>query len=84
MELSDRFLQVKNTAKHEKHFPSYTQDDVVFLLRDVTRPVGLIMLYNVKLTQRQIFSIMVRMLDWKSSIFIVIYFQTSSHPVFEK
>ena len=29
--------------KHEKDFPSYTQDDVVFLFGDMIRPVGLIL-----------------------------------------
>ena len=31
MELSERLIQVKSTAKHED-FPSYTQDDVLFCL----------------------------------------------------
>ena len=43
MELSERLIQVKSTAKDEKDFPSYTQDDVVFLFGDVIRPVGLVL-----------------------------------------
>ena len=43
MELSERLIQVKSTAKHEKDFPSYTQDVVVFLFGDVIRPVGLVL-----------------------------------------
>ena len=43
MELSERLIQVKSTAKHEKDFPSYTQDDVVFLFGDVIKPVGLVL-----------------------------------------
>ena len=43
MELIERLVQVKSTAKHEKDFPSYTQDDVVFLFGDVIRPVGLVL-----------------------------------------
>ena len=46
MELSERLIQVKSTAKHEKGFPSFTQDDVVFLFWDVTRPLGLILNHN--------------------------------------
>ena len=46
MELSERLIQVKSTTKHEKDFPSFTQDDVVFLFGDVTRPLGLILNYN--------------------------------------
>ena len=34
MELSERLIQVKSTAKHED-FPSFTQDDIVFLFGDV-------------------------------------------------
>ena len=43
MELSERLIQVKSTAKHEKDFPSYTHDDVAFLFGDVIRPVGLVL-----------------------------------------
>ena len=46
MELSERFIQVKSTAKHEKDFPSFTQDDIVFLFGDVARPLGLILNNN--------------------------------------
>ena len=45
MELSERLIQVKSTAKHED-FPSFTQDDIVFLFGDVTRPLGLILNQN--------------------------------------
>ena len=43
MELSERLIQVKSTAKQEKDFPCCTQDDLVFLFGDVIRPVGLIL-----------------------------------------
>ena len=43
MELSERLIQVKSTARHEKDFPSFTQDDIVFLFGDVIRPLGLIL-----------------------------------------
>ena len=43
MELSDRLVQVKSSAKLEKDFPSYIQDDVVFLFGDVIRPMGMIL-----------------------------------------
>ena len=46
MELSERLIQVKSTAKYEKDFPSFTQDDIVFLFGDVTRPLGLILNNN--------------------------------------
>ena len=46
MELSERLIQVKSTAKDEKDFPSFIQDDIVFLFGDVTRPVGLILNNN--------------------------------------
>ena len=46
MELSERLIQVKSTAKHEKDFPSFTQDDIAFLFEDVIRPVGLILNNN--------------------------------------
>ena len=42
-ELNERLIQVKSTAKHEKDFPSFTQDDIVFLFGDVIRPLGLIL-----------------------------------------
>ena len=43
MELSERVIQVRSTAKHEKDYPSFTQDDIVFLFGDVLRPVGLVL-----------------------------------------
>ena len=43
MELSERLIPVRSSAKHEKDFPSFTQDDIVFLFGDVTRPLGLIL-----------------------------------------
>ena len=46
MELSERLIQIKSTAKHEKEFPSFTQDDIVFLFGDVARPLGLILNNN--------------------------------------
>ena len=46
MELSERLIQVKRTAKHEKNFPSFTQEDVVFLFGNVTRPLELILNHN--------------------------------------
>ena len=39
-------IQVKSSAKDKKDFPSYTQDDVVFLFEDVIRPVGLVLNHN--------------------------------------
>ena len=46
MELSERLVQVKNTAKPEEDFPSYSPDNIVFLLGDVVRPVGIILNHN--------------------------------------
>ena len=46
MELSEKLIQVKGTVKHEKDFPSFTQDDIVFLFGDVTRPLGPILNNN--------------------------------------
>ena len=43
MELSEGVIQVRSTAKHEKDYPSFTQDDIVFLFGDVARPVGLVL-----------------------------------------
>ena len=43
MELSERVIQLRSTAKHEKDCPSFTQDDIVFLFGDVVRPVGLVL-----------------------------------------
>ena len=45
MELSERLVQVKSTAK-EEDLPEYTPDDIVFLFGDVIRPVGLILNHN--------------------------------------
>ena len=45
MELSERLVQVKSTAK-EEDLPQYTPDDTVFLSGDVIRPVGLILNHN--------------------------------------
>ena len=46
MELSEQLVQVKSTAKEVEDFPTYTPDDIVFLLGDVIRPVGLILNHN--------------------------------------
>ena len=46
MELSERLVQVKSSAKLEEGFPSYSPDDIVFLFGDVVRPVGLILNHN--------------------------------------
>ena len=43
MELSERVIQVRSTAEHEKDYPSFTQDDIVFLFGDVVRLVGLVL-----------------------------------------
>ena len=43
MELSERLIQVKSTVEDERDFPSYTQDDVVFLFVGVIRLVGLVL-----------------------------------------
>ena len=43
MELSERVKQVRSTAKHDKDYPSFTQDDIVFLFGDVVRPVALVL-----------------------------------------
>ena len=45
MELSERLVQVKSTAKEEE-LPEYTPDDIIFLFGDVIRPVRLILNYN--------------------------------------
>ena len=45
MELSERLVQVKSTAKEEELL-EYTPDDIVFLFGDVIRPVGLILNHN--------------------------------------
>ena len=46
MELGDRVIQVRSTVKHEKEYPSFTQDDIVFLFGDIVRPVGLVLNNN--------------------------------------
>ena len=46
MELGDRLIHVRSTVKHEKDFPSFTEDDIVFLFGDIVRPVGLILNKN--------------------------------------
>ena len=43
MEISDRLVQVKSTAKIEEDFLAYTPSEIVFLFVDVIRPVGLIL-----------------------------------------
>ena len=45
MELSERLVQVKSTAK-EEDLPEYTPDDIVLLFGDVIRSVGLILNHN--------------------------------------
>ena len=39
MELGERVIHVRSTVKHEKDYPSFTQDDVVFLFGDIVRLV---------------------------------------------
>ena len=34
MELGEKVIQVRSTVKHEKEYPSFTQDDIVFLFVD--------------------------------------------------
>ena len=46
MELSERLIQVRSTARHEKDYHSFTQDDILFLFGDVIRPLGLILNNN--------------------------------------
>ena len=46
MELADRLIHVRSTVKHEKDYPSFTEDDIVFLFGDIVRPVGLILNKN--------------------------------------
>ena len=43
MEISDRLVQVKSSAKIEEGFLTYTPSEIVFLFGDVIRPVGLIL-----------------------------------------
>ena len=46
MELGDRLIHVRSTVKHEKDFPSFTEDDIVFIFGDIVRPVGFILNKN--------------------------------------
>ena len=43
MEISDRLMQVKSSAKIEEDFLTYTPSEIVFLFGDVIRPVGLVL-----------------------------------------
>ena len=43
MEISDRLVQVKSSAKIKEDFLTYTPSEIVFLFGDVIRPVGLIL-----------------------------------------
>ena len=43
MEISDRLVQVKSSAKVEEDFLTYSPSEIVFLFGDVIRPVGLIL-----------------------------------------
>ena len=43
MDLSERVIQVRSTAEHDKDYPSFIQDDIVFLFGDVVRPVELVL-----------------------------------------
>ena len=62
IELSERLIQVRNTAKHED-FPSFTQDDIVFLFGDVIRPLGLILNHKDPLVCYVLFPPATRMQD---------------------
>ena len=42
MEISDRLVQVKSSAKIEEDFLTYTPSEILFPFEDVNRPVGLI------------------------------------------
>ena len=46
MELIEKLVQVKSTAKEVEDFPTYTPDEIVFLFGDVIRLVGLILNHN--------------------------------------
>ena len=46
MQLSERLVQVKSTAKEVEDLPEYSPGDIVFLFRHVIRPVGLILNHN--------------------------------------
>ena len=41
MEIIDRLVQLKSSAKIEEDFLTYTSSEIVFLFGDVIRPVGL-------------------------------------------
>ena len=43
MEISDRLVQVKSSAKVEEDLLTYSPSEIVFLFGDVIRPVGLIL-----------------------------------------
>ena len=43
MEISDRLVQVKSSAKDEEDLVTYSPSEIVFLFGDVIRPVGLIL-----------------------------------------
>ena len=36
----------RSTVKHEKDYPSFTEDDIVFIFGNIVRPVGLILNNN--------------------------------------
>ena len=46
MEISDRLMQVKSSAKIEEEHPIYTPSEIVLFFGDVIRPVGLILNHN--------------------------------------
>ena len=43
MEISDRLVQLKSSAKVEEDFLTYSPSQIVFLFGDVIRPVGLVL-----------------------------------------
>ena len=43
MEISDRLVQVKSSAKIEGDLPIYTPSEIVVLFGGIIRPVGLIL-----------------------------------------
>ena len=43
MEINNRLVLVKSSAKIEEDFLTYTPSEIVFLLGDVIRPVGLVL-----------------------------------------
>ena len=46
MEISDRLVQVKSSAKVEENFLIYSPSEIVFLPGDIIRPVRLILNYD--------------------------------------